>query len=151
MRNFHLRLNLVWIKRGLCSVDSLINICLCILGFLPGLFHAWYIIASYPESDYEEIPNNDGGESGQGRVVTYYYINRTDQDHHHNPPHSQQQQQQTVTGLKPAPPKGYGATTTTTHGMNNAPLPDQGSSAGGDQGVPPTYEQAIKGDHKVQT
>lgn len=151
MKKFHLRLNLVWIKRGLCSVDSLINICLCILGFLPGLFHAWYIIASYPESDYEEIPNNnnDGGESGQGRVVTYYYINRTDQDHH-NPPHSQQQQQ-TDTGSKPAPPKGYGATTTTTHGMNSAPLPDQGSSAGGDQGVPPTYEQAIKGDHKVQT
>lgn len=30
----------VWVKRGLCSADSLINIALCILGFLPGLLHA---------------------------------------------------------------------------------------------------------------
>lgn len=136
----------VWIKRGLCSADSFINIALCILGYLPGLVHAWYIIAAYPESDYEEIPN-DGGEGGR---VTYYYINRREQEHP-----SQQQQQ---TGPKPAP-KGYG----TTHAMNSAPapspapapapapVPDEGSSAGGDQGVPPSYEQAIKGDHKVQT
>lgn len=124
----------VWIKRGLCSADSFINIALCILGYLPGLLHAWYIISSYPESDYEEIPN-DGGEGGR---VTYYYVNRREQEH----PSLQQ------TGSKPAP-KGYG----TTHGMNSAPapVPEEGSSAGGDQGVPPSYEQAIKGDHKVQT
>lgn len=140
--NFHT----VWIKRGLCSADSFINIALCILGYLPGLVHAWYIIAAYPESDYEEIPN-DGGEGG---TVTYYYINRREQEH----PSHQQQQQQQQTGPKPAP-KGYG----TTHAMNSAPapapapapVPDEGSSAGGDQGVPPSYEQAIKGDHKVQT
>jgi uncharacterized membrane protein YqaE (UPF0057 family) len=27
----------VWIKRGICSADSLINIALCMLGFIPGL------------------------------------------------------------------------------------------------------------------
>ncbi|MCJ1342777.1 hypothetical protein MMC31_000966 [Peltigera leucophlebia] len=123
----------VWVKRGLCSADSLINIALCILGFLPGLLHAWYIIASYPESDYEEIPN-DGGE---GARVTYYYVNRREQEYP-----SQQQQ----AGPKPAQ-QGYG----TTHGINSAPTPEAGSSAEGDQAVPPSYEQAIKGDHKVQT
>ena len=31
----------VWIKRGICSADSLINIALCCLGYIPGLLHAW--------------------------------------------------------------------------------------------------------------
>lgn len=38
----------VCIKRGFCSCDFLINICLCILGWLPGTIHAWYIIATTP-------------------------------------------------------------------------------------------------------
>ena len=31
----------VWVKRGICSCDSIINIALCMLGYLPGLIHAW--------------------------------------------------------------------------------------------------------------
>jgi hypothetical protein len=31
----------VWIKRGICTADSLINIALCCLGYIPGLLHAW--------------------------------------------------------------------------------------------------------------
>ena len=38
----------VWIRRGVCSADSWINILLCILGYFPGLIHSWYIIAKYP-------------------------------------------------------------------------------------------------------
>lgn len=38
----------VCIKRGLCSCDLLINICLCTLGWVPGMIHAWYIILSDP-------------------------------------------------------------------------------------------------------
>lgn len=38
----------VWIRRGFCSQDSLINILLFILGYFPGLIHSWYIIAKYP-------------------------------------------------------------------------------------------------------
>lgn len=44
----------VWVKRGICSADSLINIALCCLGYLPGLFHAWVIILS-PE--HPPLPN----------------------------------------------------------------------------------------------
>jgi len=56
----------VWIKRGICSADSLINILLCMLGYLPGLIHAWYIICSYPDQ-YERIP-----ESDEAHVHVYY-------------------------------------------------------------------------------
>ncbi|KAF9735749.1 plasma membrane proteolipid Pmp3 [Paraphaeosphaeria minitans] len=34
----------VFIKRG-CGADFLINICLSILGWIPGVLHAWYIIS----------------------------------------------------------------------------------------------------------
>lgn len=37
----------VAVKRGL-SMDLAINICLCILGFFPGLVHSLYIISMYP-------------------------------------------------------------------------------------------------------
>lgn len=38
----------VWIRRGVCSKDSFINILLFFLGYFPGLIHSWYIIAKYP-------------------------------------------------------------------------------------------------------
>ncbi len=34
----------VFLKRG-CGADILINICLWILGWIPGVIHAWYIIS----------------------------------------------------------------------------------------------------------
>ena len=68
----------VWIRRGICSCDSLINICLFILGYFPGLIHSWYIIAKYPP--YSDI----------------YYVYRSDLEHqvpccdhqHHHHHHS---------------------------------------------------------------
>ncbi|PMB73697.1 Plasma membrane proteolipid 3 [Beauveria bassiana] len=50
----------VWVKRGICSADSLINILLCLLGFIPGMLHAWYIIAKFPEPPYEYENGFDG-------------------------------------------------------------------------------------------
>jgi uncharacterized membrane protein YqaE (UPF0057 family) len=60
----------VWVKCGICSADSLINICLTVLGFLPGLLHAWYVIAKYPEPpyEYEALPRSEGGR------VAYVYV-----------------------------------------------------------------------------
>ncbi|CAN6633245.1 hypothetical protein TRVA0_014S00518 [Trichomonascus vanleenenianus] len=54
----------VFIKRGLCSVDSLINILLCVLGYIPGLIHSWYIIAKYPFVivEYADLENQRGFE-----------------------------------------------------------------------------------------
>ncbi|KAF9071825.1 hypothetical protein BDP27DRAFT_1321435 [Rhodocollybia butyracea] len=38
----------VFIKRG-CGCDLFINICLDLLGWIPGVLHAWYIIAQGPQ------------------------------------------------------------------------------------------------------
>ncbi|RAL10193.1 YqaE/Pmp3 family membrane protein [Aspergillus homomorphus CBS 101889] len=35
----------VFMRTG-CSCDLLINICLCILGWFPGVIHAYYILAN---------------------------------------------------------------------------------------------------------
>ncbi|KAJ2333488.1 plasma membrane proteolipid Pmp3 [Coemansia sp. RSA 1836] len=37
----------VFFKRG-CTADLLINVCLTLLGYLPGMVHAWYLILKYP-------------------------------------------------------------------------------------------------------
>ncbi|KAL7900541.1 hypothetical protein HDV63DRAFT_285666 [Trichoderma sp. SZMC 28014] len=132
----------VWVKRGICSADSLINICLCILGFIPGLLHAWYIIAKYPDPayEYEAIPNDREG----GRV-TYVYV----QPHG---PHFQA-------------PKPQGSSNQMNYGtasnQNSSPHPQpqqqgvansgEGSSNPENQGVPPSYAEVVAGDHKVQT
>ncbi|KAF1959996.1 hypothetical protein CC80DRAFT_544449 [Byssothecium circinans] len=42
----------VFLKRG-CGADLLINICLCVLGWIPGIVHAWYII-----SKSEKVPGS---------------------------------------------------------------------------------------------
>ncbi|KAF4552127.1 Proteolipid membrane potential modulator-like protein 1 [Elsinoe fawcettii] len=119
----------VWVKRGICSADSLINIALCLLGFLPGLLHSWYIIASYPDATYEELE----AENERGRV-TYYYIQQGQ---------AAQRGYGTVNqGGQPAQnPQGQYAS------PQHAPLP--GSSTQPEQ-APPSYQESIQGDNKVQ-
>ncbi|KAF2137896.1 uncharacterized protein K452DRAFT_291249 [Aplosporella prunicola CBS 121167] len=34
----------VFVKRG-CAADFLINVCLTILGWIPGVIHAWWIVS----------------------------------------------------------------------------------------------------------
>lgn len=69
----------VWIRTGICSCDSLINILLCFLGYFPGLIHSWYIIAKYPPYHKE--------------TQTYYiYLSQRpdleNQVHHHHHHHT---------------------------------------------------------------
>lgn len=167
----------VWIKSGICTADSIINILLCTLGYIPGLLRksksrhwgssdletfmrtfghkptdydfpltsssttdAWYIISLYPEPsdyEYESVPH-DQGENGR---VTYYYVN-----HRPNGEGLRQQGAGLNHQYQQQPQRGYG----TTEGMTNPPKQQraEGSSQGG---VPPSYEQAVSGDHKVQT
>lgn len=47
----------VGIKTG-CSVDLLINICLCVLGAIPGIIHGFYIVHKYNE--YQEDLESGG-------------------------------------------------------------------------------------------
>ncbi|KAL3446207.1 hypothetical protein BJX65DRAFT_131617 [Aspergillus insuetus] len=137
----------VWIKLGICTADSIINIALCCLGYIPGLLHAWYIILKYPEPDYDDpsyepVPNRRGDvENGN---VTYYYVshqsapNQTQRGYgtlsSQQAPDSQSQQQRQAT---PKPQQEQGAAGSSSQGHDDAR-------------PPPTYAEAVKGDNKVQ-
>ncbi|KAK4943084.1 hypothetical protein LTR10_017283 [Elasticomyces elasticus] len=138
----------VWIKSGICTCDSLINILLCVLGYVPGLLHAWYIIARNPERDYdyEAVPD------AEGQRVTYYYIR-------HEPARRDYgTQQQGHNRPAPPPPKPQSRPAQNGQGSNRpAPPPPaqlEGPSVGagsGDHGAPPSYSDVIKGDNKIQS
>ncbi|OCL07690.1 hypothetical protein AOQ84DRAFT_398330 [Glonium stellatum] len=117
----------VWVKRGICGADSLINIALCCLGFLPGLLHAWYIILKYPDPyDYDPIGSDREGGPG-GATVTYYYVQQG------GGAGSRRQQQQQH------------------HGYGTVSSQPAAGHEGREEPPPPTYADVIKGDHKVQT
>ncbi|KAI9772367.1 MAG: hypothetical protein M1839_002503 [Geoglossum umbratile] len=126
----------VWVKRGVCSADSLINIALSCLGYIPGLLHAWYIIAKYPEARYELVAQDAEG----GGVV--YYVNRHPQPHHHCHPSY-------GTTTAPLPPQQSGVV----NQPQPAPGPSVQNTGEGSSGgaALPTYAEAVKGDHKIQT
>jgi len=131
----------VWVKAGIFSADSLINILLCCLGYLPGLLHAWYIITKYPDpcSDYVALP-----QDAEGGRVTYVYV-QGPSAHPQKTTHTHFSGYGTT--APNAPPvhqeqNGTWATAATTTG------PAEGSSSGT---APPPYEQAVQGDHKIQT
>ncbi|KFG84546.1 hypothetical protein MANI_014251 [Metarhizium anisopliae] len=140
----------VWVKCGICSADSIINILLCCLGFIPGLIHAWYIIAKYPEPayEYESLPQ-------EGGHVTYVYV-QTPHGPQCRPPapnggmnygtqqnrsNRNQQQQQ------PQPPQPQGSQQP--RAQTGAASAESASNQQG--GVPPSYAEVVAGDHKVQS
>lgn len=140
----------VWIKCGICSADSLINILLCMLGYVPGLLHAWYIIAKFPDpSDYEVIP-----QDAESAHVTYIYVRGPDGQ-------ERRQQRSAVapknTRVQSQAQGGYGSTAPPVapqpHQESNGTWSEPNGAGEGSVGgaVPPSYEQAISGDHKVQT
>ncbi|AEO66518.1 df95b655-9349-42a4-aadb-b6810b6df47d [Thermothielavioides terrestris] len=138
----------VWVKRGVCSADSIINILLCMLGYIPGLLHAWYIIAKYPEPPYDYEYQRLGPDAEQGRI--YVFV-------HHGGPCPQPQPG--AAQPKPQGPMNYG--TNYAAGSSAAPPQqhhhqpqEQGTtSAAGpsDNAPPPSYAQVVAGDHKIQT
>jgi uncharacterized membrane protein YqaE (UPF0057 family) len=129
---------LVWIKVGLCTADSLINIALCCLGYLPGLIHAWYIIARNPERDYDEYAPVDGGERGDR--VTHYYIS-------HRQSNNSNRQYGTQGALPHVPRK---PAQQPPQPPSSGAGPAAGESSEG-AAPPPSYSDVVKGDNKVQT
>ncbi|KAJ4387102.1 hypothetical protein N0V93_007689 [Gnomoniopsis smithogilvyi] len=128
----------VWVKCGICSADSVINILLCCLGYVPGLLHAWYIIAKFPEPSYYDYERVDESERG-GRVA--YVVVRDDEQRRTPRPtgRSQPKPQQ--------PPPRQGNMSYGTNVAGSAQQPEAGPSEGA---PPPTYAQAVSGDHKIQ-
>ncbi|KAJ5855624.1 uncharacterized protein N7529_009568 [Penicillium soppii] len=128
----------VWVKVGLCTADSVINLALCCLGFIPGLLHAWYIIANNPEPDYDAVayePIPGGGSQRrdlENGNVTYYYVSHQPRS---NPGYG------TVSQGQQVPNKNASKNQDAGNGNANA-----GSSSN-----PPTYAEAVRGDNKVQS
>ncbi|KAK8160976.1 hypothetical protein IWX90DRAFT_388466 [Phyllosticta citrichinensis] len=144
----------VWVKRGVCSADSLINIALCCLGVLPGLLHAWYIIWAYPDPDYE-YERVDSEAPGH---VTYYYVAHgpTPQNTLRGQPKPQSQPRYGATGAG-MPASNQQQFPGQQTGTSNSFAPQQGghgdadAARGSNQAPPPSYQEAVRGDHKVQT
>ncbi|EKG13009.1 hypothetical protein MPH_09829 [Macrophomina phaseolina MS6] len=156
----------VWVKRGICSADSLINIALCCLGLLPGLLHAWYIIWAYPDpgDEYERVAGNDSESN-----VTYYYVAHTTAPagppQHQQPYRTHAAPNYGAAGTRPVPkstssqqfPGQQQAGVVNPWADEVSPAAQQGSSSaqgageGSTSQPPPTYAEAVRGDHKVQT
>jgi len=152
----------VWVKRGICSADSLINIALCCLGWLPGLLHAWYIINKYPdpyEVVYERLSPNSGRlPPGAAGGVVYYTSAHAPQAHH---------------SVAPVPQPGMPHPANVTVPQHHAPQyntfrdgerspkryqefrqqvdVEAGEGSHQQQGGPPSYAEVVKGDNKVQS
>jgi len=134
----------VWVKRGLCSPDSVINIALCVLGYLPGLVHSWYIIAKYPDLFSDEVY----GSSAPLDPEAHYHAHRSRRSCHRQP----SRQPGLVYGQHHPPPpeaQGYGSFAGTSAPQNPPQTPPESSSSL-PQGEPPSYASVIKSDHKVQ-
>ncbi|KAI2628390.1 putative stress response RCI peptide [Xylaria nigripes] len=145
----------VWVKCGICSADSVINILLCMLGYIPGLLHAWYIIAQYPDSwSYESVqPDSESGYGHSQAGVTYVVVPAA--PYQQEQQHQQQQQQiPQHQAPQPKPSRGmnYGtnnhAAASASHQDNRGSNTTYGNEA---DGAPPSYAEAIQGDHKIQS
>mgnify|MGYP003620915881 CR=1 FL=1 len=92
----------VMIRRGICSVDTLINIALCCLGIIPGILHSWYIISRYPpdyifideEQEFYYPPPNRSNQNIVYPSPLLIDISSQHQIPQHNCQHQQQSSQQ---------------------------------------------------------
>jgi hypothetical protein len=96
----------------------------------------------YPEG-YEPL-DTQRGDAEDGRRVTYYYVSR--QPGEVRP----QDRNYGTTGSQTSPPQV--SSSTTPAGQTSQPEAGSSSNAAtGEIHAPPTYAEAVKADHKVQT
>ncbi|CAK7270526.1 hypothetical protein SEPCBS119000_004134 [Sporothrix epigloea] len=156
----------VWVKRGICSADSVINILLCILGYLPGLIHAWYIIAKFPEADFDyETLDQDAERNGDRVTYVVVHSNNRHGQHTHGGHVTTSDANGGDSSVQSAAPKiqdnmNYGTTSespasasasapSTQAAGSSSRAPDNGGE-GGSEGAPPSYAQVVAGDNKIQ-
>ncbi|ETS82613.1 hypothetical protein PFICI_04489 [Pestalotiopsis fici W106-1] len=133
----------VWIKCGICSADSIINILLCMLAYIPGLLHAWYIIAKVPDDyEYSNVPDAERGHQ-------VFVIHTTDGRQQQQQPQAQQPQRQPKPQHQPG--MNYGTARNQGNGSSSTAAQAGSSTQNEYEPAPPSYADAVKGDHKVQT
>jgi hypothetical protein len=113
------------------------------LGYLPGLIHAWYIIAITPSIYADHYHDLERG--AREEHTTYWIVD----DRSRQP-----------AAPKPGNTPNYGTTSSggqtqasapaTPVVANQAQIPDGGEGSSGGA-PPPTYADAVKGDHKIQS
>lgn len=146
-------------KCGICSSESLLNILLCMLGYVPGLLHAWYIVAKYPDPvDYH------GDYDAEGGRVVYVRVDREGEAATaggHGGRRVQQQQPQGGRQPKSQPGRqanmsyGSAAGPSSAAAAAAAPIPSPSHDYNGGEGSsedmppPPSYAEVV-GDHKIQ-
>ncbi|CAK7211341.1 hypothetical protein SBRCBS47491_001091 [Sporothrix bragantina] len=163
----------VWVKRGLCSADSVINILLCVLGYIPGLIHAWYIIAKFPEPDYDyEVLDQDAERNGRVTYVVVHPNHRQGQNNSRRSgnnslgnnsghittggdsnvqsaaPKIQDNMNYGTASAAPAPPPASSSSHAPAAGSSSRAADNGGE--GGSDGPPPSYAQVVAGDNKIQ-
>ncbi|KAB8235790.1 hypothetical protein ETB97_012631 [Aspergillus alliaceus] len=139
----------VWIKVGICTADSIINLALCCLGYVPGLLHAWYIILKYPELDfddpyYQPIPGEAHRRDVENGHVTYYYVS------HQQIENPSQRSYGTVAPAQAAQNPSQQQRQPTPKPQGEPAAGSSSDQTQSDSRPPPTYAEAVKGDHKVQ-
>ncbi|OAA66769.1 putative protein family UPF0057 [Niveomyces insectorum RCEF 264] len=150
----------VWVKRGICSADSIINILLCVLGFLPGLIHAWYIIAKYPEPIYEyEVLDQDAEGGGPVTyVVVHQAMGRSRRQRPAASTHGSHNHRSYGTTNNTAPSPAAAPSAAAASPAEGASSANAGAGARNDNGgegrsdaPPPSYAQVVAGDNKIQS
>lgn len=108
---------------------------------LPGLIHAWYIIAKHPEPDWDY----QAYDSENSRV--YVIVQGAPNQQHPHAAHPQRQQP------RPQHPAHGGMSygTTGPGPSSSTPAPHAGESSRGGDVAPPSYAQVVAGDNKIQT
>jgi len=161
----------VWVKRGICSVDSIINIALCALGYLPGVIHAWYIISKYPQYGYEQLepseaqvhvyhirggngpppsccPASGAHSAPQGSYGTMGRGARKD----NSPRRSRQATQPSGSAHQQSSSQQQNPSEQMSADTADIRKQPEGAGAGPREGVPPpSYADALKGDNKIQS
>ncbi|RKF59800.1 putative stress response rci peptide [Erysiphe neolycopersici] len=131
----------VWVKRGICSADSLINICLCALGGIPGILHAWYIISQNPHQDQSGMYDTESAH-----IIRYVEIHEPESPVNVSKPSTQHRTRYGATASTNQPHSCKANASSSIPPNQSGPVEDTDDITG-----LPSYQEAIDSSYKVQS
>lgn len=78
-------------KKGVFSLDTLLNVILTLLGGIPGVLHCWFVIVKYPgdgipfienrrNNQYQIVPDEENGSPQPPSQVSNYQSTRNEDE-----------------------------------------------------------------------
>ncbi|EFX05318.1 stress response RCI peptide [Grosmannia clavigera kw1407] len=135
----------VWVKRGICSADSIINILLCLLGYVslslslsPCSARVFWLLTRHSSRAWFML---DAEGSIQNRRFTYIVV---------QPSGGRPQPQPQTAAPEIQSNMNYGTTAPAAASSSSAQQPRNDAGEGGSNGPPPSYAQAVSSDNKIQ-